>query len=86
VNVTVAHCVRNTVDPIYEKLGATAQKPPHVIDFFPVPLAVIVFAELPHGVTNASQAPKSGAHGVSVTVKALPSLTPNNRPTSPGIV
>jgi hypothetical protein len=54
MHVAIAHGVRYAIDPVSEKLCATAQKPAHVVDFFPVPLGMIVFSELPHAVDNAS--------------------------------
>jgi hypothetical protein len=36
------------VDAISKIFGAAPKQPTHLIDFFPVPLAMIVFAKLPH--------------------------------------
>lgn len=57
MHVPVAHCVRDTIDAFAKELGASSQQSPHVVHFFPVPLSVIVFPELPHGVATGSKAP-----------------------------
>jgi hypothetical protein len=49
MNVAVTHRVRHAIDPFLEVVGAAAEQSPHVVDFFPVPLALLfVFPKLPH--------------------------------------
>jgi hypothetical protein len=45
----MAHRMRHAIDPFLEVMSAAAEEPPHLVDFFPVPLALLlVFSKLPH--------------------------------------
>jgi len=47
--VAVTHRVRHAVDPFLEVIGAAPEQSAHIVDFFPVPLALLlVFPKLPH--------------------------------------
>jgi hypothetical protein len=49
MHVTVAHRVRHAIDPFLEVVSAALKQLAHVVDFFPVPLALLcVFPKLPH--------------------------------------
>jgi hypothetical protein len=49
MHVTVAHRVGDTIYPFFEVVGTASQETAHLVDFFPVPLALLlVFPELPH--------------------------------------